>query len=256
MATVASSTKLGKTFSLEGLTYQDAARKVLSNLSAWDTRFTALKTALEKTPAEIQEIASEHIAKKDIGALTSLLSKSYEYYRIVLDEQEAALGVLRPLDAQLAETITYCTPPNVSLQPEQLEDLTKHGYDMSSYPKKELALAESSNALLTESKKIQTVIQKIQVFIATCPYAMNGAARAAKQATRDKTWGDMLPEKLVGETKYFMEGFQAFQKQNPKTETAPSEEPTNNSDTTEGSDGTSTTTRSSENLDTHTQSTE
>jgi hypothetical protein len=238
MATVAGSTEHGNTFSLEGLTYKQAASKVFRNLAAWDTRFTTLKTALEKTPAQIKEIALQHIASKDIGALTTLLNTSYEYYRIVLEEQEAALGVLHPLDAQFKEAIAYCTPTNVSLQPEQLKDLTKHGFDMRSYPSKELALAESSNALLIESIKIQAAIQNIGVFITTCPYAMNGAARAVKQATRDKTWGDMLPEKCVGGTKYFTEGFQAFQKLNPKSETTATEVSNTTLKTTERSEET------------------
>src|SRR5579863_2443245 len=100
MATVASPTEPRKAFSLEGLTYQQAAKQAFGSLKAWDNGFTALKTALEKTPTEIQAIASEHILHKDITALTSLLNTSYKYYRIVLEEQEAALAVLHSLEAQ------------------------------------------------------------------------------------------------------------------------------------------------------------
>ena len=226
MATVAGATQPEKTFSLEGLTYKQAANKVYRNLAAWDDGFSALKTALEKTPTEIQDIALQHIANKDTSALTSLLNKSYEYYRIVLEEQEAALNVLHTLESQFAKTIRYCTPLNVSLHPEQLIDLTKHGFDMRSYPQKEVELAATSTALLREASKIQAAIKNIQLFITKCPQAMNCAARAVKQATRTKTWGDSLPEKLVGETRYFMEGYEAFQKQNPKIHTTTSEQTT------------------------------
>ena len=231
MATVVGSLTNTEPFSLEGKTHKQAAKLVFGNLRAWESRFSTLKAAIAKTPEEVQEIALQHMADKDLAALTTLLNKSYEYYKIVLDQSDAALAVLNPLDEQFQKTVNYCTPKAMSLSPEHLEDLTKHGYDMKAYPAKELELAESSNLLLLESRKIQAAIHNIKAFITHCPHAMNGAARAVKQSHRDKTWGDLLPEKFVGETKYFMEGFQAFQKQTTKLQGSTIEGPATTADT-------------------------
>ncbi len=156
-----------------------------------------------------------NISLEALGKSTSLsstelppfLEKQYACYETMLKGQKVAEEALQ----KYRDILAQCNPPNVALNPARVEYMEGLGFDMSEYPALEVNLAQSSVKLQRIITNIEQLIEKTAIRIDALPATLDIAApHARKQARKEPTYGDKVPDTLGGAKGYFLKGFNEY----------------------------------------------